>query len=414
MYAMRKKLRNRNSDDSRLFHSRWLPGHGLWTIVIVLLVFACSSKETSMDETYTCPMHPTVVSDKPGTCPVCGMDLVRKAQEGEEVVITKALNRLTKSPNEVVTASINTIRGEYKSIPVTKELLGIVTYDTRSIYVIPTRMAGRLEKVYLKYNFQPVTKGMKIAEVYSPELISAQRELVYLIQNDKNNKPLIDGAMDRLRFLGATEKQVADLINNQKVNNTFPIYSQHNGYVVMDQAPEPNQNSNALTDLPREGSYVSTGQTLFKIASSNSIWIEFKIPASEGISIHKGNMIKLLNEDVDEVMVDFIEPFTERNQDFVMIHSHLDSKHFLIGDLVKGTIDFTTKNLWLPKSSILDKGMEQIVFVREQGLFVPRKIEIGLQTDDSTEIINGLTTADEVAINAHYLVDSEGFIKVTK
>ena len=58
--------------------------------------------------------------------------------------------------------------------------------------------------------------------------------------------------------------------------------------------------------------------------------------------------------------------------------------------------------------------MEQIVFVREQGLFVPRKIEIGLQTDDSTEIINGLTTADEVAINAHYLVDSEGFIKVTK
>ncbi len=411
---MRKKLRNRNSDDSRLFHSRWLPGHGLWTIVIVLLVFACSSKETSMDETYTCPMHPTVVSDKPGTCPVCGMDLVRKAQEGEEVVITKALNRLTKSPNEVVTASINTIRGEYKSIPVTKELLGIVTYDTRSIYVIPTRMAGRLEKVYLKYNFQPVTKGMKIAEVYSPELISAQRELVYLIQNDKNNKPLIDGAMDRLRFLGATEKQVADLINNQKVNNTFPIYSQHNGYVVMDQAPEPNQNSNALTDLPREGSYVSTGQTLFKIASSNSIWIEFKIPASEGISIHKGNMIKLLNEDVDEVMVDFIEPFTERNQDFVMIHSHLDSKHFLIGDLVKGTIDFTTKNLWLPKSSILDKGMEQIVFVREQGLFVPRKIEIGLQTDDSTEIINGLTTADEVAINAHYLVDSEGFIKVTK
>lgn len=411
---MRKRLRNKISVNSRWFHSRWLTGHGLWTFVIVLLVFACSSKETSIGETYTCPMHPTVISDKPGTCPVCGMDLVRKAREGEEVVITKELNRLTKSPNEVITASINTIRGEYKSIPVTKELLGIVTYDTRSVYVIPTRMAGRLEKVYLKYNFQPVTKGMKIAEVYSPELISAQRELVYLIQNDKDNKLLINGAMDRLRFLGATEKQVADLINTQKVNSTFPIYSQHNGYVVMDQAPETNQNSNMVTNLPREGSYVSSGQTLFKVASSNSIWIEFKIPASDGISIHKGDMIKLLNEDVDEVMVDFIEPFTERNQDFVMIHSHLDSKSFLIGDLVKGTIGFTTKNLWLPKSSILDKGMEQIVFVREQGLFVPRKIEIGLQTDDATEIINGLTTADEVASNAHYLVDSEGFIKVTK
>lgn len=402
---MRKKLRN---NMQRIIVNCQLS-------ILIVLLLACSSRDSAhQGETYTCPMHPTVISDRPGTCPVCGMDLVRKAREGEEVVMTKELNRLTKSPNEGVTTSISTIRGEYKSIPVTKELLGIVTYDTRSIYVIPTRMAGRLEKVYLKYNFQPVTKGMKIAEVYSPELISAQRELVYLIQNDKDNKLLINGAVDRLRFLGATEKQVADLINTQNVNSTFSIYSPHDGYVVMDQVPGENQNLNMVRDLPREGSYVSSGQTLFKIASSNSIWIKFKIPASEGISIHKGDIIKLLNEDVNEVMVDFIEPFSERNQDFVMIHSHLDNKHFLIGDLVKGTIRFATKNLWLPKSSILDKGMEQIVFVREQGLFVPRKIEIGLQTDDATEIINGLTTAYEVAVNAHYLVDSEGFIKVTK
>jgi hypothetical protein len=82
-----------------------------------LLVFACSSKETSMGETYTCPMHPTVISDKPGTCPVCGMDLVRKARKGEEVTMTKELNRLTKSPNEVVTASIkyNTWRVQINS-----------------------------------------------------------------------------------------------------------------------------------------------------------------------------------------------------------------------------------------------------------------------------------------------------------
>ena len=186
--------------------------------ILVVMLLACSSRDSAhQGETYTCPMHPTVVSDKPGTGPVCGMDLVRKAQEGEEVVITKELNRLTKSPNEVVTASINTIRGEYKSIPVTKELLGIVTYDTRSIYVIPARIGGRLEKVYLKYNFQPVTKGMKIAEVYSPELISAQREFVYLIQNDKENRLLIDGAISRLKFLGATEKQVAQLVETQNL-----------------------------------------------------------------------------------------------------------------------------------------------------------------------------------------------------
>ncbi|MBK8293059.1 MAG: efflux RND transporter periplasmic adaptor subunit [Flammeovirgaceae bacterium] len=116
-----------------------------------------------------------------------------KAQAGEEVAITKELSQLIKSPNKIVTASIKTVRGEYKSVPVVKELLGIVTYDTRSMYTIPTRIGGRLEKVFLKYNFQLVTKGMKIAEVYSPELISAQRELLFLILNDADNKALIEG-----------------------------------------------------------------------------------------------------------------------------------------------------------------------------------------------------------------------------
>jgi Cu(I)/Ag(I) efflux system membrane fusion protein len=130
------------------------------------------------------------------------------------------------------------VRGEYKSVPVVKELLGIVTYDTRSIYTIPTRIGGRLEKVFLKYNFQPVTKGMKIAEVYSPELISAQRELLFLILNDADNKALIEGAIRRLKFLGATEKQVADLMKDQQVHNTFSIYSPYDGYVTMnDQSP---------------------------------------------------------------------------------------------------------------------------------------------------------------------------------
>lgn len=443
MYAMRKKLRNRNSVDGRWFHSRWLTGHGLWIMVILFLVFACSSKETSMGETYTCPMHPTVISDKPGTCPVCGMDLVRKARKGEEVTMTKELNRLTKSPNVVVTASIKTIRGEYKSIPVTKELLGIVTYDTRSIYVIPARIGGRLEKVYLKYNFQPVTKGMKIAEVYSPELISAQRELVYLIQNDTDNKLLIDGAISRLKFLGATEKQVAELIENQKVNTTFSIYCPYDGYVTADeQSPalqsspvaasvsssgamgmnsakvsgnQPSVNVSSAS-LPREGSYVDTGQTLFKIVSANATWIEFELPSTDAESIKKGAEIVLAVENESmKAKVDFIEPFTEQSKDFVRIRSYNKNSKLLIGQLVKGAVSLTGKSsLWLPKSAVLDLGMERVIFIKEQDQFRPKKVEVGFQANGSIEIISGLTSGDEVAMDAHYLMDSEGFIKVTK
>src|SRR5687767_6956281 len=163
-----------------------LPG----LFIVLLFALGCNKSDEHAEhaDTYTCPMHPTVISDKPGTCPVCGMDLVRKARAGEEVEITEDLSKLIKSPNETVIAAIKTIKGEYKSMPVSTEAQGIVTYDTRNIYTIPARIGGRLEKVFIKYAFQQVRKGEKVAEIYSPELVTAQRELVFLREHDSKNE----------------------------------------------------------------------------------------------------------------------------------------------------------------------------------------------------------------------------------
>ncbi len=437
---MRRKLRNRNSIDGRWLNSRWLARHGLLIIVMIALMTSCSSNEVASGETYTCPMHPTVVADKPGSCPVCGMDLVRKTQAGEEVAITKELSQLIKSPNKIVTASIKTVRGEYKSVPVVKELLGIVTYDTRSMYTIPTRIGGRLEKVFLKYNFQLVTKGMKIAEVYSPELISAQRELLFLILNDADNKALIEGAIRRLKFLGATERQVADLMKDQQVYNTFSIYSPYDGYVTMnDQSPtlpadatvttkkssmgmnaevsasQPTRDNISSASLPREGSYVSAGQVLFKIVNASATWIEFQLSSTDAEYIKKGDEIVLAVENESEkVRVDFVEPFSEQSNDFVTIRSYTRNSKLLIGQLIKGAITVNNKSsLWLPKAAVLDLGIDQIVFIKEKDQFRPIKVKSGLRGEDLIQIISGITSGDEVAIDAHYLVDSEGFVKLT-
>ena len=187
----------------------------LWILLLVVLVaVACSTdKHAGLADTYICPMHPTVVSDRPSTCPVCGMDLVRKARPGEEVEITEDLARLIKSPNEVVIASIKTIKPAYRTTTSSVQAQGIVTYDTRYVYNIAARIGGRLEKVYLKYAFQPVQKGQRVADIYSPELLTAQRELLYLVDNDKNNEALIQSAKNKLFLLGVTDKQVQEIIN---------------------------------------------------------------------------------------------------------------------------------------------------------------------------------------------------------
>lgn len=414
-------------------------------ILLIVIAIACSSKDSSHEhsDTYTCPMHPTVVSDKPGVCPVCAMDLVRKGRPGEEVKITEDLAKLIKSPNEAVLASIKTAKPDYKSMPVLLTIQGVVTYDTRNIYTIPARVGGRLEKVFLKYNYQPVRKGQKVAEIYSPELVSAQRELLYLLKNDPGNQLIIDAAKSRLLLLGASEKQIDQLSKTQEVTYTFSIYSPHDGFVISDDQPAPvapsngaikssggmgmggsgntaSASSSAITSVSassfvREGSYVVSGQTLFKIVNANSLWIEFDVPLAQASQIKVGDKLEFMDLDkIKPLKIDFVEPFLLEGEDFIRLRSYYKGSDISVGQLVEANTQTTSmESLWIPQHALLDLGIDEIVFVKERGLFKPRKVSSGLHTGNWVQIINGLASSDEIATNAQYLVDSENFIKTS-
>jgi hypothetical protein len=426
-----------------------------WTVLILaalLILAACGpgGDHAEHADTYTCPMHPTVVSDRPGTCPVCGMDLVRKARPGEEVEITEDLAKLLKSPNESIVASVKTIKGQYKTVPVSVEAQGVVTYDTRNKYTIPSRVGGRLERVYLKYAFQPVVKGQKIAEVYSPELITAQRELLFLLENDADNKTIIDATKSKLELLGLTSAQINSLIQRRQVANTFSIYSPYSGYVItQQQAPStqtsmlpPASTGSGMSDgmggaspgtpsassqaggntpagtLPREGSYVSAGQTLFSIVNNNALRIELDLPAVQSGAVKKGDNLELDfgNGRKEQASVDFVQPFFSEGQDFLKLRVYTrDVEGLHIGHLVAAKIQLApTESLWVPKEAVLDLGTGKIVFVKDRGVFKPKKVTTGTVSDGQIEIRNGLASSDEIAANAQYLVDSESFIKIVK
>lgn len=421
-------------------------GRGLLAILLLVAVSCSQSKDNASNDTYICPMHPTVVSDKPGSCPVCGMDLMRKVRQGEEVEITEDLAKLLQSPNETVMASIKTIKAEYKSVPVSIEAQGITTYDTRNNYTISARVGGRLEKVFLKYAFQTVSKGQKVAEIYSPELITAQRELLYLLENDAQNNEMIQSAKNKILLLGASEDQVNALIQRKEALNTFSVYSPHTGYLVMEGAQAPTTNSLSASgstsgggmnemgasstsssstksanqslqtnSLLREGSYVSTGQTLFKVVNSASLRIELDLPASQAGSVKKGTSIQLDFGDgkETEAIVDFIQPFFTEGEEFVKLWVYTHKPNELhIGHLVKAKLAVqSTESLWLPKEAVLDLGLNQIVFVKEHGVLKPKKITVGTKAEGWVEVKRGLSFSDEIAANAQYLVDSESFVK---
>ncbi len=421
--------------------------------LLSLVEAACNKNDHAEHaDTYTCPMHPTVVSDRPGTCPVCGMDLVRKARAGEEVEITEDLARLIKSPNETVVASIKTIKGEYKTVSISLEAQGIVTYDTRKIYTIPARIGGRLEKVYLKYPFQQVRKGQKVAEIYSPELLTAQRELIFLLENDSQNESLIQSAKERLRLFGATEAQISNLAANKDLKNTFTIYSPHDGYVVAENQqapaapvsqPQPASGGNGMAmasgsgqtsgnamsnttsssgaineNLIREGSYASSGQTLFKIVNASAMRVELNLSSTSASAVKKGSKVTLDfgGGDQLEATIDFIQPYFTQGQEFLTVRVYTDKTDKLhIGHLVKAIITATSvEAMWIPKEAVLDLGVDHVVFVKNKNVLKPKKVVTGARTDKEIEVKQGLSSADEIAINAQYLVDSESFIKTPK
>lgn len=430
-------------------------------ILLLGLIVACNSekeKQVHVHDEYTCPMHPQVVQDKPGTCPICGMDLVKKSGVVQPVAVSKEVKDLVKPTNTSVVSAIETIRPERKTLPVNITAAGVISYDTRKTYSVPVRFGGRIEKLYLKYNYQPVRKGQVMMEIYSPELITAQRELLYVISEHKEHNEVIESAKQKLQLLGLTNEQIEGIIKSGKETFTIPVFSPYSGYIMeatatLPESSTPNgtpsssmggggmnkkaggamgggmQPSNAMNTQNaspsmggqfsiREGMYVATGQSLFKVVDGTRLWAEVYFPAREGAQINKGEPIELHvkgSQEAIQAKVDFIQPFFSEGKQFLQVRSYINANanEIRVGQLLTAHVVHAHEQaLWIPKKAILDLGVQQIVFIKEKATYTPFKIKTGLEADGWVEIAEGLTESVEIAANAQYMVDSESFIKL--
>ncbi|MBA2331015.1 MAG: efflux RND transporter periplasmic adaptor subunit, partial [Flavisolibacter sp.] len=194
-------------------------GNILMLVLLLFTAMACKQKTTVQvhEHQYTCPMHPQIVRDEPGQCPICGMDLV-PMMSGNELALDSVLLPLLKQSNAQIAANLPTIMAESGTRIFSIPVQGVVSYDARKQSSISSRVSGRIEKLYIKYNFQPVKKGQLLMEIYSPDLAAAQRELIYISRND-NNASLLQRAKQRLNLLGMQPAQIEQVLRSGK-----PIY----------------------------------------------------------------------------------------------------------------------------------------------------------------------------------------------
>jgi Cu(I)/Ag(I) efflux system membrane fusion protein len=409
------------------------------TIILAVLLFglaACTQNKQQKlasaatqvsDIKYTCPMHPQIMEDKPGSCPICGMTLVKRSgQASEDAGIN--LQTVLQPVNSSVIAAINTINPVEKEVPLTITADGYLDFDARTFNNIAARFSGRIEKLYVKYAFQEIKQGEHIYDIYSPDMVTGQQNLLFLIKNSPNETELILSAKQKLQLAGMTDTQINQVIRMGRPYTSLPVYSPYSGHVhatplnKMGGVADAKQGAGYINNDPlpvREGMYVEKGQTLFNLVNAHHLWAILKIDRSDIGRLKLNQQVTITMPDMLDMeltgKVNFIEPLLRDGDKTTTVRVYLDNMmHDLkVNSLIKGTIKTgTASGLWVPRAAITDLGQTKMVWLKAGSIFKAQKVDAGLVNGNEIEVIKGLSVTDTIAVSAQYLTDSESFIKI--
>jgi len=333
------------------------------------------------------------------------------------------LQTLLKPTNEFVIASLPVIVPEESDTNIPVRAYGTIEADTRATGNISARVSGRIEKLYLRFRFQNVKAGQKVMEIYSPEILTAEENLLFILKRDATNLSFISAAKQKLLLLGMSNAELNKVIQTGKPLYNISVYSNYNGHVMNNGMNENVMNSSVTEtqELPlKEGMYVTKGQTLFMIMNHMKTWVALQIFPEDQSVVKKGDAVNITPEsDTSAIIkgkIDFIEPFFRSDSRTLTARVYFENKNMLtLGSQVNAKIfTGTRKGLWLPQSSVLSLGMKNVVFLKLKEGFMAHQVSTGMRTENKVQIISGLNPSDTVAANAQYLVDSQSFIKTSE
>jgi Cu(I)/Ag(I) efflux system membrane fusion protein len=342
------------------------------------------------------PMSPQHRFEKPGKSPFMDMQLLPKyAEEGDGAGV-----RVAPSVQQNLGIRLATV--EKRPFRESIATVGRLELNERGLHTLPSRVGGYVERLHVRAVGDPVSAGQKVAEIYSPELLSAQNEFLALLRANSltQGADLVSAARNRLRLLGMAAQEIAALERSGQATTRFGVYSPADGYV--------------MELMTRAGGQLESGATLLSVADLSTLWLMADVPEREATRIRSGDAVEaLLESAAGELLagrVDFI--YTTLNEATrtarVRIVVPNPDSTLRPGMLARVSISAAARDaLTAPSEAVIHTGARSVVIVREEAGFRPAEVRTGAEMAGRTEILSGLEEGEEIVASGQFLIDSE-------
>jgi membrane fusion protein, copper/silver efflux system len=403
-----------------------MAGHLLAACLPVILSTACSDETPTpseplaaamddsalehaakhLDPKYVCPMHPQIVKDEPGNCPICGMNLVKKLMDPDE----GKRPEVTLSDAVIQNMSVRTAKVERGTLWKYIRTLGRVEYDETSLAHIHPRAEGWIEGLSLRAEGEPVKKGQRLAELYAPDILSAQVDFLLALEPRERGVAGVKAGKARnlLRLLDVPDTVITEIERTRETRNRVPVIAPTSGIVTKMMA--------------RDGMYVTKATEMFTIADLSRVWVmvdvfehqiawlEPGLKAEISVPAYPGKKWK----GVVDYLYPALDPKTRTlrvrlafpNPDLVL-KPNMFADVVIYGGPKKDVLE-------IPSEALIVTGeRESVVTALGNGRFRPVDVVTGMQEGGEVEILSGLREGDEIVVSGEFLIDSESSLQAS-
>lgn len=374
---------------------------------------AVAHAKKHLDAHYVCPMHPKIVKNEAGNCPICGMHLVKKKNETN---IKKEKYPTIKLTADIVQKlGVRTARVKKSQLVKKIKTVGYVSYNERRLKSISVGTAGWIENLTARRLGLAVRKGQLMMELYSPEFIKVQKEFIAAQKKDKSGilKKYGDRQesvepRDRLRYMGVPESMMNEIARKGKPKHRLPIYAPMQGVIV--------------EHYIHKHKYVEEDETMLVIADMTTVWVEANVYEHQLEWVRRGLMadveVKALPGKKFRGQISYIYPELDARTRTLKVRILVPNPDQLLKPNMFAEVRINAdpkKNvLTLPREALIVTGeRESVVLSLGKGKFKPVDVTTGMRSEGRVEILSGLKKGARVVTSGQFLIDSEANLQAS-